>query len=242
MAKSSRRNVTLRSRSSQEDRSRQVAKQALWYVGTFFITWIPASILRLLELKMKDDSPALFPVAMISQVMFPLQGVFVFMVYISPRYRFFREHNCVGSDGNVLQQRGRLESLLEAIRNKKSIKQLRRTGQWKKSVMIQHIRGSTGQKMEREENAANVSASSLPTASASSSVVDIEQPTRARVCCEDEAELAPSNSIPSEQNACHGIGSASGHTASTDPVHQLSIELEMALKSENLESDVEDQA
>ena len=111
-------------------RTQQVANQALWYVGTFYITWIPAGALRVIELAGWMGN-ALFPCAMISQIFFPMQGVFLFFVYISPRYRFFREHNfTTGRDGEFVQ-RSRLSALYEAVTNEKSISFLRRTGRWK---------------------------------------------------------------------------------------------------------------
>lgn len=75
------------SRAQRRKNSRKVANQSMFYVGAFYITWIPATVNRLLQ---QTRGNTFFALALLMALLTPAQGFFNFLVYIRPKYLRFR--------------------------------------------------------------------------------------------------------------------------------------------------------
>lgn len=69
-------------------RLRQTRRQAMLYVGVFFLTYVWTTVGRLVENNV--ENPSFFAVSFLSQVFYPLQGFFNCFVYVYPRYSNLR--------------------------------------------------------------------------------------------------------------------------------------------------------
>jgi hypothetical protein len=70
----------------------QVCRQSIWYVGTFYATWIIPGVF-LFMWKFYPDSPSAVWYGIPVAILTPLQGCFNAMVYFRPRYlRYKRKH------------------------------------------------------------------------------------------------------------------------------------------------------
>jgi len=78
------RRCSMRSNTTKSARVAIVVKrQAFYYVGAFYVTWIPLTILRILQTLGKQVPYGIFLCAVIFT---PLQGFFNCLVYLRPRY------------------------------------------------------------------------------------------------------------------------------------------------------------
>jgi hypothetical protein len=75
----------------KRQQSKQVAHQALAYVGAFFLTWIFGTIARLMQQSKEDVSKSYRPLLLLQTIFFPLQGFFNALVYLRPRFVQYRE-------------------------------------------------------------------------------------------------------------------------------------------------------
>jgi len=80
------------------DHSRRFANQAMFYVLSFWLTWLFPTCTRISQFITGGSSP--FPFTALFCIFIPLQGFFNVMVYLRPRYlKFKKEH----SDKNICQ-------------------------------------------------------------------------------------------------------------------------------------------
>ena len=80
------------------DHSRRFANQAMFYVLSFWITWLFPTCTRISQFITGGSSP--FPFIALFCIFIPLQGFFNVIVYLRPRYlKFKKEH----SDKNICQ-------------------------------------------------------------------------------------------------------------------------------------------
>ena len=81
-------------RAGAEQKGRQltqkVAKQAAWYVSSFYITWLIPTITRAMSAVGKQPP---FALMFLVVLLIPLQGAFNFFIYMRPRYAKFRKDN-----------------------------------------------------------------------------------------------------------------------------------------------------
>ena len=75
---------SVRSRS----KSRRVATQAMWYVGAFYMTFLFATINRLVQQIVQETY---FPLICFHAIFEPMQGLLNYLVYIRPRFLKLRE-------------------------------------------------------------------------------------------------------------------------------------------------------
>ena len=73
---------------ARKSHSKKIASQALWYVGSFYLTWIFQSWTRIAQ--MVNGSSPFYAIALFA-IFFPLQGFFNALVYFRPRYLRLRE-------------------------------------------------------------------------------------------------------------------------------------------------------
>jgi len=73
---------------ARKSHSKKIASQALWYVGSFYLTWIFQSWTRISQ--MVNGSSPFYSIALFA-IFFPLQGFFNALVYFRPRYLRLRE-------------------------------------------------------------------------------------------------------------------------------------------------------
>ena len=80
--------ASMRGSTHQQKRIQAVATQAFLYVGTFFMAYSWAFIIKVLESMgyKKKDEETLFPVLVLFSLLLPIQGVFNLMVYTRPNY------------------------------------------------------------------------------------------------------------------------------------------------------------
>lgn len=79
------------SASRSSGQSRQIASQAMFYVGSFYLTFAFPSWTRIYQLTMNKQPP--FAVIALFAIFFPLQGFFNALVYFRPRYLRYRKEN-----------------------------------------------------------------------------------------------------------------------------------------------------
>jgi hypothetical protein len=72
------------------ERAKKVARQALCYVGAFYISWIWSTLTRILQ---SVNGQTYFPIVLLAAIFLPFQGFLNFLVYIRPRYERFRDEN-----------------------------------------------------------------------------------------------------------------------------------------------------
>lgn len=78
--------------------SQEVAKQAVCYVGAFYITWIAATVNRILQ----EATGKQYFAAMLCHVIFtPMQGFFNFLVYMRPRFRRWKKEKKASKKANA---------------------------------------------------------------------------------------------------------------------------------------------
>ena len=73
---------------ARKSHSKKIASQALWYVGSFYLTWIGQSWTRISQIV--NGSSPFYAIALFA-IFFPLQGFFNALVYFRPRYLRLRE-------------------------------------------------------------------------------------------------------------------------------------------------------
>jgi len=78
------------SSSKKESSSRKVSEQALFYVGSMFLTWIFPSCARFSQM-INGSSP--FALLALTTMSAPLQGALNSLVYFKPRYKRYRQKN-----------------------------------------------------------------------------------------------------------------------------------------------------
>jgi len=78
-------------RQRRNERSKAVANQGLFYAGTFALVWVPATIVRAMQLAGKKPQ---YGITFLFAVFTPSQGFFNFLVYIRPRLiKYFEQKN-----------------------------------------------------------------------------------------------------------------------------------------------------
>jgi len=91
--------VTISSR--KESSSRKVSEQALFYVGSMFVTWIFPSCARFSQMINGSSPFALLALATISA---PSQGALNTLVYFRPRYERFKQKNPNSTIGEIVSR------------------------------------------------------------------------------------------------------------------------------------------
>lgn len=69
-------------------KSKMVAMQAMYYVGAFYLTFLFATLNRMVQLIWDHDS---FALLLLHAIFFPLQGFWNYLIYIRPRYIKYRQ-------------------------------------------------------------------------------------------------------------------------------------------------------
>lgn len=80
--------------------SKQVLKQAFFYLMAFYFSWLAATLTRLIQ---TINGKSYFPLILLFAITAPLQGGFNYVVYIRPRYLKYRKDN-PGSIWTVIRQ------------------------------------------------------------------------------------------------------------------------------------------
>jgi len=83
-------NLVRTARSGSPSKSRRVAQQALWYVGAFYLTFLFATINRLVQ---QIVNKTYFPLIVCHAIFEPGQGFFNYLVYLRPRFLRYRERH-----------------------------------------------------------------------------------------------------------------------------------------------------
>lgn len=83
------------------ERARKVARQALCYVGAFYLTWIWSTLTRILQ---SAVGKTYFSLVLLTAIFLPFQGFLNFLVYVRPRLERYREQHPDWSIWNALRE------------------------------------------------------------------------------------------------------------------------------------------